>query len=142
MMGGRDQALLLLAPLAAAQHSQGEHRDAEDRGGSEAELDAEQAFAAPVDVAQVEEEGRLVEGEAEADPHRHRQPLLELVVVGQQGGGSRAEGDEDAGGEVVDVASTDVDVAEGPAPVPDRPGGEAHEGEGAEEAGEEVEEDG
>ena len=128
--------------LAAAQHPQGEDGDAEDRGGAEAELDAEQAFAAPVDVAQVEQEGRLVEGEAEAGAHRDRQPLLELVVVGEQGGGAGAEGEQDAGDEVVDVAAADADVAEGPAAVADRPGREADQGEGAEEAGEEVEEDG
>jgi len=43
---------------------------------------------------------------------------------------------------VVDVAAADADVAEGTMAVADAPGREADGGEGAEEAGEEVEEDG
>ena len=43
---------------------------------------------------------------------------------------------------MVDVTAADADVAEGPAAVADRPGREADRREGAEEAGEEVEEDG
>ena len=78
----RDQALFLLAALAAAQHPLGEDRDAEDRGGAEAELDAEQALAGPVDVAQVEQQRRLVEGEPDAGPQRDRQPLLGAAVFG------------------------------------------------------------
>ena len=67
----------------------------------------EQAFARPVDVAQVEQQGGLVEGEADADPHRDRQVLLELVVVGEQRRGAGGEGEQDAGDEVVDVAAAD-----------------------------------
>src|SRR4051794_7101043 len=36
--------------LAAPQHPQGDDRDAEDRRGAKAELDAEQPLAGPVDV--------------------------------------------------------------------------------------------
>ena len=67
-----DLARLLLPVLAAAQHALGEDRDAEDRGRAEAELDAEQALAGPVDVAQIEQQRRLVEGQAHADAHRRR----------------------------------------------------------------------
>jgi hypothetical protein len=67
---------------------------------------------------------------------------IELVVVGQQRRGPGAEGDEDAGDEVVDVPPADADIAERSPAVPDPPGREANQREGAEEAGQEVEEDG
>jgi len=140
--GGRDQALLLLAELAAAEHAEGEDGDAEDRGGAKTELDTEEPFAAPVDVAEVEEEGCLVEGEADARAHRDRQPLLGLIVLGEESGGARSEGEEDPGDEVMDVATTDVDVAEGPAFVANPPGREADKRESADESPEEVEEHG
>src|SRR5215218_9974524 len=111
-IGRGNQPGLLLPALALAQHPQGEDGEAEDRGGAEAELDAEQPFAGPVDVAEVEQEGRLVEGEAHADAHRHREVVLELLVFGQQRGRARGEGDQDAGYEVMDVAAADADVAE------------------------------
>ena len=128
--------------LAAAQHAPGEDGDAEDRRGAEAELDAEQALAGPVDVAQVEQQGRLVEGEAHADAHRDRQPLLDRVVVGEQRRGAGGEGEQDAGDEVVDVAAADAEVAERPQPSRIPQVGDPDQGEGAEEAGQQVEEDG
>jgi len=139
---GWDQALGLLAALAATQHPLGEDRDAEDRGGAEAELDAEQALARPVDVAQVEQQCRLVEGEAHADAGGYREALFQRLVFGQQRRGAGGEGDHDAGHEVVDVPPAQPDIAERPPALPDPPGGEAHQGEGAEEAGKQVEEDG
>src|SRR5215218_360604 len=138
----RDQPLLLLAPLASPEHAQGEDGDAEDRRGAEAELHAQQTFAAPVDVAQIEQQRRLVEGEADAGAHRDRQALLDLVVVGQQRRGAGAEGEQDPRHEVVDVTAADLDVAEGADLLADAPGREADESEGAEEAAEQVEEDG
>src|SRR4051794_10619851 len=109
---GRDQALGLLPALAAAQYAAGEDGDAEDPRGTEAELDAQQPFARPVDVAQVEEQRGLVEGEPHADAHRYREPLLEQVVIAEQSRRPRAEGEQDSGNEVVDVAAAHSDVVE------------------------------
>ena len=78
----RDQPLLArLAPLAAAQHAQREDRRREDRGEAEAELDASDALAGPVDVAQVEQQRRLVEGEAHAGAHRRRRAAPRAVSL-------------------------------------------------------------
>src|SRR5262249_38513394 len=52
-----------------------------------------------------------------------------------------AEGEQDAGDEVMDVAAADRDVAERSPTLADAIGREADQGEGAEEAGQQVEED-
>ena len=124
--GGRDRPGGLLAPLAAAQHPHREDRRDDDRRQAEAELHAEQPLAGPVDVAQVEQQRGLVEGEAHSDPHRHSEAVLERVVLGQQRRGPGGEGEGDAGDEVVDVAAADPHVAERPPAAADPPGGEAH----------------
>src|SRR5690606_31888905 len=69
--GRRDLLPRLRLALAAAQDPQGEDRAAHDRRGSERELDAEQALARPVDVAQVEQQRRLVEDQANARSEGH-----------------------------------------------------------------------
>jgi hypothetical protein len=113
-----------------------------DFGGAEAELDAEQPFPRPVDVAQVEQEGGLVEGEADARPHRDRQALLDRVVIGEERGGAGAEGEQDPGHEVMDVSPADANVAKRADVLADAPGRDPDQGKGAEEAAQQVEEDG
>src|SRR5829696_7550759 len=60
---GRYPARGLDLLLAAAQHPQAQDGAAERRGQAEADLDAEDALTGPVDIAQVEQQGRLVEGQ-------------------------------------------------------------------------------
>ena len=67
--------------LAAAQHPQGEDRRPEQRRDPEAELDAEHALAGPVDVVELEQQRRLVEGEPDPGAERDREDLLEPVAV-------------------------------------------------------------
>ena len=137
----RDRTRGLLAALAAAQHAHQDDRGAEGRRDAEGELEAEQALAAPVDVAKVEQEGSLVEREAHARPHRDGEALFELFVVGEDGHRPRGERGQDPGDEVVDVAVADADISPRPPGVPDAPGTEPHRGEGPEEPGEHVEQD-
>jgi hypothetical protein len=109
-----------------------------DRGDGDVFLDrvvGEELGFAAAEHAQGDDRGREDGGGA-------KECLFELVVEGEDGGDAGAEGEEDAGDEVVDVPTADRDVAEGAAATADAVGGEADEGEGAEEARQEVEEDG
>ena len=80
-----DQPGLLGAFLAAAQHPQREDRRAEQGGAAEADLDAEQALAGPVDVLELKQQRRLVEGEPDPGAEREREDLLEPLVRGRPG---------------------------------------------------------
>src|SRR5919106_1355732 len=83
---GRQYAELLDAPLAAAQHSQRDDRAAEQGGQAEADLNAEYPLSCPVDVAQVEQQRGLVEGEPDPGAERERERGLESLVVGDEAG--------------------------------------------------------
>ena len=74
-----DQPRLLGLALAAAQHPQPEDRRREQAGRPEAELDAQQALARPVDVVELEQQRRLVEGEPDPGAERQGEGLLELA---------------------------------------------------------------
>src|ERR687897_3904614 len=139
---GRQDAQFLDAPLAAAQHSQGDDRAAEQRGEAEADLKAEDPLAGPVDVSQVEQQRGLVEREADARAEWERERGLESLVVGDEAGRPAAEREQDPGYEVVDVAASETDVAERPPTAADPVGREPHEGEGEHETGQEVEQRG
>ena len=136
-----DQARLLGLALAASQHPQAEDRRPEHRDQAEAELDAEQALAAPVDVLELEQQRRLVEGHPDPRPERHREHLLEPVALRAQPGAPGEERDQDPGDEVMHVASAEADVPRRPPAAADAPGREAHERERADEAAEQVEQD-
>ena len=57
---------------------------AEQAGDPEAELDAEHALARPVDVVELEQQRRLVEGEPDPGAERHREGLLEPLALRDQ----------------------------------------------------------
>ena len=80
--------------------------------GDEADLDAEQPLAGPVDVAEVEQQRRLVEGEPDPGAEAEGEHLLELLVLGDERRAAAAEGDDDPRHEVVDVCVADDDVAD------------------------------
>ena len=70
----RDPARRLDLLLAAAEHPQGEDGPAQGRGQPEADLDAQDPLARPVDVAQVEQQRGLVEGQPDPGAERDREP--------------------------------------------------------------------
>ena len=118
----RDQALLDALLLAPADHPQPEDRRRKRGCDPEAHLHAQQPLPGPVDVAQVEQQRRLVHGQAHAGAEGNRQRRLRPLAAGGQRGDTRAEGEHDPGDEVVDVAAADLDVAGGPPAVTDPPG--------------------
>ena len=122
------------------QDAKAEDRGAEERRGPEADLDAEKALAAPVDVAEVEQQRRLVEREAHAGAEGGRQRSLDALLTRDQRAGAAPESEQDAGDEMVDVMPADPDVPERPPAAADPGGREPHEGERAHETGEDVEE--
>ena len=77
-----DQAAGGGSALAAAQHPQRDDRRAQQRRGAEAELDAEHALAGPVDVLEVEQQRRLVEGEPDPGAERERERRLDPLATG------------------------------------------------------------
>ena len=110
----RDHAGRLDPLLPAAEDAQRQDRAAQRRGQPAADLDAEHPLPGPVDVAQVEQQRRLVEGEADSGPEGDRERLLEPGIVGEQRRGAGAEGDQDPRHEVVDVPAAEANVPERP----------------------------
>src|SRR4051812_47821062 len=68
--------------LCVAEHADqvGERRQHGDRG--ERDLHAEHALLGPVHVVELEQQGRLVQDERDADAEREREVLVELVALG------------------------------------------------------------
>lgn len=86
----------------------------------DAGIDGRTAFAGPIDVAQVEPEGELVEGKGGADAVHQREQTAEEDVLGSvaaadlaEPGVADGEKDKDAPDEVVDVSAAHHDPAEG-----------------------------
>ena len=138
--GGRDFPGLFLPYFTAAKDPQGQHGNSQGRSGGQGELNREQSLTAPVDVLHVEQQGRLVEGQAHADAKCSGDPAIGLVPVQEQRRDSGTESDHDPGNEVMDVPATHTDIPERAPVFPDRPGGEADRRETAEETGQQVEE--
>ncbi len=109
---------------------------------SRADLDAEHPLPGPVDVAQVQQQRRLVEGHPDSGPEGDRQRLLEPRLSLSSARPAGGERDQDPRDEVVDVAAADADVAERPPAAADAGGRDPHQREAADEPVEHVEEHG
>ncbi len=137
-----DQLRGLGLALAAAEHPHREDRRGEHPARGEADLHAEQPLRAPVDVLEVEQQRRLVEGQPGAGAEAEGEHLLEALVLGDERRAAGREREQDSGHEVVDVGVAEDDVVGRPPTAAGSPGAEPDQREGAEEAGEDVEEDG
>src|SRR3954453_10693787 len=127
--------------LAAAQDLGRQPERCEERRHPEGDLDRDDALLAPVDVLELEQQGRLVDGQPGAEPERDGKPLVDALVLGQDRDAARDERQRDAGHEVVHMPPTGAHAAERakfPAPADDAGGG-AHEGDHAGEREQQVE---
>src|SRR5918995_3408278 len=127
--------------LAAPEKAQPEGESAEHGGDRERDLHAQEALAAPVDALELQQQGRLAQGQAHAHSDRHGEPGLEPLVSGQDPAGARGEGQDDPRYVVVDVPVADAQVAERPeaAPAAQEVRHRASQDEGRRERGEQVE---
>src|SRR5688572_22558561 len=77
--------------LAATKNAQRQDHAAQGRGEPAAHLDAQHPLSGPVDVAQVKQQRRLIEREADSRPEGEGEPLLAARIVAEQCQGAGAE---------------------------------------------------